>query len=267
MAYQVFGTAIEVARLGARFPPVLHISGDNALGSGAELQPPVAGFQAQRGTEPRNVYFRTQTETHPRRLGEQLGGVWALLELFGEWGHGLRLGAFALSGAVRALRVVLALLARFQALQVIFEIVEKTHLLSRYDSRVSDFRTRLKVLSHGLLRLHKALLELERAAYERDVAPITSTGQYLNLVLDDPAFQWLRELSAFIVMIDEMLTQKAPPATHEDAERLIAEARVLLSPAEEGIGFARAYFDIMQRDADAILAHRDMLQVMNGLLA
>ena len=131
---------------------------------------------------------------------------------------------------------------------------------------MSDFRTRLKSLRDGLLRLHKSLLELERAAYERDVAPITTTGQYLNLVLDDPAFQWLRELSAFIVMVDEALAQKTPPVIEEDAERLIAQARALLTPSEEGIGFARAYFDIMQHDAAAVLAHRDMLQVMNGLV-
>ena len=131
---------------------------------------------------------------------------------------------------------------------------------------MSDFRTRLKSLRDGLLHLHKSLLELERAAYERDVAKITSTGQYLNLVLDDPAFLWLRELSAFIVMIDEALAQKAPPLAEEDAERLIPQARALLSPSEDGIGFARGYFDIMQRDAAAVLAHRDMLKVMNSLL-
>ena len=128
-----------------------------------------------------------------------------------------------------------------------------------------NFRNHLKALRDGLLRLHKSLLEMQRAAYERDVSRIATTGQYLNLVLNDPAFQWLRELSAFIVMIDEALAQKKPPATQEDADRLIAQARALLSPAEEGTGFARAYFDIMQRDADAVLAHRDMLQVMNGL--
>jgi hypothetical protein len=130
---------------------------------------------------------------------------------------------------------------------------------------VPDFRTRLKTLRDGLLRLHKSLLEIQRADYERDVAPITTTGQYLNLVLDDPAFQWLRELSAFIVMIDEGLAQKTPPITEEDADRLISQARGLLSPSEEGIGFARAYFEIMQREAAAVLAHRDMLQVMNGI--
>ena len=116
-----------------------------------------------------------------------------------------------------------------------------------------------------MLRLHKSLLELQRAAYERDVAPITSTGQYLNLVLDDPAFQWLRELSAFIVMVDEALTQKAPPLGEEDAERLIVQARGLLSPAQEGIGFARGYFELMQHEAAAVLAHRDMLQVIDAL--
>jgi hypothetical protein len=83
-------------------------------------------------------------------------------------------------------------------------------------------------------------------------------------VLDDPAFQWLRELSAFIVMIDEALAQKAPPATAEDAERLVAQVRALLSPAEEGVGFARRYFQIMQREPAAVQAHREMLRVMNG---
>ena len=51
----------------------------------------------------------------------------------------------------------------------------------------------------------------------------------------------------------------------EDAERLISQARGLLIPAEEGIGFARAYFEIMQRDAAAVLAHRDMLQIITSL--
>jgi hypothetical protein len=99
----------------------------------------------------------------------------------------------------------------------------------------------------------------------RDVAPITTTGQYLNLVLNDPAFQWLRELSAFIVIIDESLAQKTPPITEDDADRLISQARALLSPAEEGTGFARSYFEIMQREAAAVLAHRDMLQILNAV--
>src|SRR5437764_14906162 len=117
---------------------------------------------------------------------------------------------------------------------------------------------RLRNLRNGLLRLHKSLLDSERALYERDVERITSTGQYLGLVLDDPWFHWLHELSQFIVVIDETLDRKEAPATMEEADRLIERARILLVPAEEGTGFARRYFEVMQGDPAAVLAHRDM---------
>ncbi len=123
---------------------------------------------------------------------------------------------------------------------------------------------RLANLRNGLLRLHKSLLDSERAAYERDVARIASTGQYLDLVLNDPWFGWLRELSQFIVLIDETLDLE-PPATEADAVRLTGEARKLVSPAENGSGFGRRYFEAIQRDPAVVLAHRDMMKVFNGL--
>jgi hypothetical protein len=122
----------------------------------------------------------------------------------------------------------------------------------------------MKEVRDGLLRLHKSLLDSERAAYERDVARITSTGQYLDLVLNDPWFQWLRQLSEFIVVIDETMARKEPPATAEEAAVLIAKARTILVPCEEGTGFARRYFEVLQRDANAVLAHRDMLKVLGA---
>src|SRR5881227_2795146 len=98
-------------------------------------------------------------------------------------------------------------------------------------------RERLTSLRNGLLRLHKSLLDSERAAYERDVERIKSTGQYLNLVLNDPWFNWLRDLSQFIVLVDETLDFEEP-ATPEGAVRLIGRARELVSPSEAGSGFA-----------------------------
>jgi hypothetical protein len=127
---------------------------------------------------------------------------------------------------------------------------------------VNDPRTRLKNLRDGLLRLHKSLLDSERAAYERDVARITTTGQYLDLVMNDPWFQWLRELSQFIVLIDETLDLKEPPAADSDLERLATQSHALLVPDENGHGFARRYFEVLQRDPSAVLAHRDMLRVI-----
>jgi hypothetical protein len=125
---------------------------------------------------------------------------------------------------------------------------------------------RLNDLRNGLLQLHKSLLDSERAAYERDVERITTTGQFLNLVLNDPWFTWLRDLSQFIVLVDETVDSKEQPVTPEDGERLIARARELVAPSEEGTGFARRYFESMQRDPGVVLAHRDMVQVFAGLV-
>jgi hypothetical protein len=125
-------------------------------------------------------------------------------------------------------------------------------------------RQRLSSLRNGLLRLHKYLMDSERALYERDVQRIETTGQYLELVLSDPWFAWLHELSKFIVTIDEALDLK-DALTDEDAARLVTQARALISPSEEGVGFARKYFDIMQRDAGAVLAHRDMIKVFGEI--
>ena len=132
------------------------------------------------------------------------------------------------------------------------------------DRMTAETRQRLITMRNGLLRLHKALMELERAAYERDVEHIQSTGQYFNLVMSDPWFSWLRELSQFVVMVDETLAQKEP-AGEEEAALLISQARALVAPDENGDLFGRSYWQAMQRDPGAVLAHRDMMQVFAEL--
>ena len=123
---------------------------------------------------------------------------------------------------------------------------------------------RLTDLRNGLLSLHKTLLDSERAAYERDIARIESTGEFLRLVLDDPWFAWLRELSQLVVMIDEALDAKVPP-TEIDAQRFVAQSREMLVPNETGAGFKKSYFEAMQRDPDVVLAHGRTRKLLEGL--
>jgi len=123
---------------------------------------------------------------------------------------------------------------------------------------------RLAELRTLLLRHHKCLLDGERAVYERDVAKIATTGQYLNLVMSDPHFAWLRELSQFIVEVDVAASSRTP-ATDETAGRLLGEARKLLTPDEAGQGFARRYFEVLQRDPEAALAHGEVLDALAKL--
>ena len=123
---------------------------------------------------------------------------------------------------------------------------------------------RLTDLRNGLLTLHKSLLESERASYDRDVARIRSRSELLRLVLYDPWFAWLHELSELIVLIDETLDAKEPP-NGTDAARLIAQARDLIAPSENGAGFRRRYFEALQRDPDAVLAHAKARKMLASL--
>jgi len=123
---------------------------------------------------------------------------------------------------------------------------------------------RLTQLRNGLLSLHKVLLDSERTRYERDVARISSSGQLLNLVLYDPWFAWLHELSELVVLIDETLDAKGAP-NGIDAERLVAQARELVAPNENGAGFRKSYFEAMQNDPDVVLAHGQARKLLSSL--
>lgn len=123
---------------------------------------------------------------------------------------------------------------------------------------------RLTELHNALLRLHRMLLESERASYERDIARIVSRQQFLDLVLHDPWFAWLHELSELVVLFDETL-EADPPATAADGARLVAQARALLSPLEDGAGFEKHYYQALQRDPDVVLAHGATVKLLRAM--
>jgi hypothetical protein len=135
-----------------------------------------------------------------------------------------------------------------------------------HDAGKDPVRAQLIPLRNGLLRLHKITLDSERAIYERDIERIRSSGHFLELVLHDPWFAWLHELSELIVLIDEALDADISP-TDADAERLRKQARSLLVPAEDGKGFAKHYYLALQRDPEVVIAHGEMMKVFMAIEA
>jgi hypothetical protein len=113
-------------------------------------------------------------------------------------------------------------------------------------------RAHLNDLFQALLRLHKALLDDERVSYERVHGRIPSNGAFLQLVLGDAWFAWLRPLSQLMAKLDE-LGEKSSDG--QDTVTLFASIRTLLTPTEEGEGFGRQYHDALQREPDVMLAH------------
>jgi hypothetical protein len=119
----------------------------------------------------------------------------------------------------------------------------------------------LSELRRVLLRLHKTLLDTERAAYEQ-VHGSVSSGELLQLVINHEQFAWLHSISEMIVKIDEMLDADEP-VTAGEAEVLLSEARALLKPSETGDEFARKYFAAFQRDPDTVLTHREVMLILS----
>jgi len=136
--------------------------------------------------------------------------------------------------------------------------------MSSIPSSPGSAHQRLTDLRNGLLSLHKTLLDAERATYERDIARIKSSTDFLKLVLYDPWFNWLHELSELVVLIDETLDAKEPPDGFS-ADRLIAQAQELLTPNEAGHGFEQRYFEALQRDPDVVLAHAKTRKLVASL--
>src|SRR4051812_31005382 len=122
------------------------------------------------------------------------------------------------------------------------------------DSTTDPARQSLIDLRNRLLQLHKILLEDERRTYERVHGRIPSPGAFLQLLLSDSWFAWLRPVTSLVVDIDEVLAGK-DPATNEIAEDLLLRARALLTETEAGRGLGKGYFDALQRNPDVVVTH------------
>ena len=113
-----------------------------------------------------------------------------------------------------------------------------------------------------LLQRHKTLIDWQRRDYET-VHGRLQTTQLLQAIFNDPAFAWLRTMSGLIVRIDEALEVKPSRGDAELTETgpLMAAARELIAP-EAGTGYAMRYHAALQELPEAVLAHRDLVQLL-----
>jgi hypothetical protein len=115
-------------------------------------------------------------------------------------------------------------------------------------------RQQLIDIRNELLKLHKALLDSERAVYEKDHGRIESPGAFLQLLLGDPWFSWLKPVTDLVVQIDETLSAR-DLANRDDFRRLIAQTQELLDPEVDENGFFERYNYVVSRDVDVAFLH------------
>lgn len=119
---------------------------------------------------------------------------------------------------------------------------------------------RLRAVRTPLLRLHKALLDAERIGYEKQLGRIESPGAFLQLLMHDPWFAWLRPLSGLIVLIDEYLEAGAEPPQTTAAE-LLGQVRGFVRPAEQDAHYQK-YQDLLQQHPDVVFVHREVMKIV-----
>ncbi len=137
-----------------------------------------------------------------------------------------------------------------------------TELKNENDTSTDETKARLKNLSKSLLRLHKTLLDGAKAEYEAANGKISGANAYLQLVLDDAQFAWLRKISSLIALIDEANSVRRP-ATESDAQALLDEAKKLLNFEDADEDFNDKLHAALQTNSDAVLNYNDALQFVN----
>ncbi len=132
----------------------------------------------------------------------------------------------------------------------------------------------LSQVRQGLLDLHKALIERERAAYERSHGAV-SPAEMLQLLIRDSAFSWLHPISELIVRVDELISNAnerrrptparpamTPDQVSAEADILMMETRELLTAGDAPGGFREHYDAVLQADPAIAVMHRSVLSAL-----
>ncbi|HEY0143079.1 MAG TPA: hypothetical protein VGF48_19440 [Thermoanaerobaculia bacterium] len=115
----------------------------------------------------------------------------------------------------------------------------------------AELRATLRDVSRILLPLHRALIEAARAEYHETVAPVSGPTHLLQLLQEEPFFDWLKPLTALIVDIDEMTRTDFEAA---EADAITARVQRLFG-SEVDEAFSARYVPILQRDIDVAVGH------------
>ena len=131
-----------------------------------------------------------------------------------------------------------------------------------------EIRKRLDEVSHALRPLHKALVDLVQADYEkRQGRPVGGPVQLFQLLTQDPFFLWLHPMSALMAEIDELYDQKEPiapdavAAVRATLESLIADRGQEPSPDS----FISRYLEILQNEPAVVMAHARVRKALDRL--
>jgi len=133
------------------------------------------------------------------------------------------------------------------------------------------YHENLTQVRRTLLDLHKALIDRERAEYEKTHGSVTA-AEMLHLLIRDDRFSWLHPISALIVRVDELLSNASerrrpnpalpamtPDQASAESAALLRETRDLLTGEGAPDGFRDRYDAALRRDSAIVLMHQAVM--------
>ncbi|SEK12027.1 hypothetical protein [Paraburkholderia diazotrophica] len=113
-----------------------------------------------------------------------------------------------------------------------------------------------------LLVLHKAILDHERASYEKEFGPVTPAA-FLQVLINGSGFRWLTPLSTVIANVDEILDNDE--ATSVERIAAVESTVGLFSNDVPGNLFLLRYRQILQNSPEILHAHGQVAPILKSV--
>ena len=125
----------------------------------------------------------------------------------------------------------------------------------------ADLRAALRDLWKQLMPMHRALIDAAKEEYAVRVAPIGGPTHLLQLLQEDPFFEWLRPMTSLIVDID---TMSRTDFERPDVDAILARLERMFGTSAEA-DFALRYLPILQREIDVAAGHASIRKLLKRL--
>ncbi len=120
----------------------------------------------------------------------------------------------------------------------------------------------LKDVRHPLLALHRSILGELRVRHEAEFGAV-SPGEFLQIVINGSAYQWLGPLSTLIAALDDVLDDEeaTPKARGEIAQAVIA----MFSSKGRDAAFDASYLPMLQTSPEIAVSNGRVVQQVRAM--
>ena len=126
----------------------------------------------------------------------------------------------------------------------------------------AELRAALRDLWKQLMPLHRALIDAARDEYAATIAPVNGPTHLLQLIQEEPFFEWLRPMTSLIVDVDSLSRTDFERA---DIDAIAARVERLFGATADA-AFSARYVPILQRDIEVAAGHAAIRRLLKRLL-